>query len=204
MTASIQASAESSSSCHSTLLRQLRAHDAVAWRRLVEIYGPLTYQWCRSQGLQAADAVDVMQDVFQSVAAHIGQFTGKNHGAGFRGWLWTITRNKISDFYRRERKQVRGRGGTDALLHIADLPEKEPQILPSSDSFDASRAPQHQALRLIQDEFESQTWRAFVEVVIESRAVADVAADLEMTPNAIRIAKCRVLKRLREEFGDLL
>lgn len=193
----------SSSSSYSTLLRQIRAHDPDAWQRLVQIYAPLAYQWCRSQGLQASDSADVIQEVFQSVTANIKQFIGGSSGS-FRGWLWTIARNKIRDFYRREQRQVRGRGGTDAMLQIRELPDEEPQSLPSSDSLDTSSAPQHVALRLIQDEFEVQTWRAFEEVVIKSRTVADVAADLDMTPNAVRISKCRVLKRLREEFGDML
>ena len=71
MTAQTHDSSESSSSVHSALLRQVREHDAQAWGRLVRIYGPLVYQWCRSQKLQASDAADVMQEVFQSVAANI-------------------------------------------------------------------------------------------------------------------------------------
>jgi len=31
-----------------------------------------------------------------------------------------------------------------------------------------------------------------------------VAADLNMTPGAVRVAKSRVLQRLREELGDLI
>jgi len=203
MQAATQESSESSSSNHSTLLRQVRTHDSDAWRRLVYIYGPLIYQWCRSQRLQAADAADVMQEVFHSVAVNIKQFAGRRHGS-FRGWLWMITRNKIRDFHRRERKQVRGQGGSDAMQRIGELPDAEPQSRLSSDSLEASDAPQHRALLLLEMEFEPQTWQAFKQVVIDSRSVTDVAADMEMTANAVRIAKCRVLKRLREEFGDLL
>jgi hypothetical protein len=32
----------------------------------------------------------------------------------------------------------------------------------------------------------------------------DVAADLGMSPGAVRVAKYRVLHRLREELGDLM
>ena len=38
----------------------------------------------------------------------------------------------------------------------------------------------------------------------EARRPADVAAALGLTPGAVYIAKSRVLKRLREEFGDLI
>ena len=60
------------------------------------------------------------------------------------------------------------------------------------------------ALELIQAEFEERTWRAFLMVTVEARLPADVAAELGTTPGAVYIAKSRVLKRLREEFKDLL
>ena len=39
---------------------------------------------------------------------------------------------------------------------------------------------------------------------VEGQVAKDVAADLGMTPGAVRVAKCRVLQRLREELGDLI
>jgi RNA polymerase sigma-70 factor (ECF subfamily) len=39
-------------------------------------------------------------------------------------------------------------------------------------------------------------------VAVDGRAAADVAADLGMQPGAVRVAKSRVLLRLRKELGD--
>ena len=97
-----------SSSVHSTLLRLVRDRDPEAWRRLVHIYGPLVYQWCRSRGLQPSDAADVMQAAFHAAAANIGQFEGSAGAGSFRAWLWTIARNKLRDFYRHQARQARG------------------------------------------------------------------------------------------------
>jgi RNA polymerase sigma-70 factor (ECF subfamily) len=44
---------------------------------------------------------------------------------------------------------------------------------------------------------------AFRETVLAARPAVDVAAELGMTPGAVRVAKCRVLQRLREELADL-
>ena len=60
-----------------------------------------------------------------------------------------------------------------------------------------------QALATIRDEFRPHTWRAFWEVVVNGRAPSDVAADLDMQPGAVRVAKSRVLLRLRQELGEL-
>jgi RNA polymerase sigma-70 factor (ECF subfamily) len=57
---------------------------------------------------------------------------------------------------------------------------------------------------LIRSEFEERTWRAFWGVAVDDRPAAEVAAELGMSPGAVYIAKSRVLRRLREEFRDLL
>ena len=58
-------------------------------------------------------------------------------------------------------------------------------------------------LRLIREEFEPRTWQAFWQTAVAGRDTADVGADLSMSPGAVRVAKARVLRRLREELGDL-
>ena len=62
----------------------------------------------------------------------------------------------------------------------------------------------HRALAMIRGEFEARTWAAFWQTAVEGRAAADVAADLGMTPGAVRVAKSRVLHRLRTDLRDLL
>ena len=53
-------------------------------------------------------------------------------------------------------------------------------------------------------EFEERTWRAFWLTVVESRAPADIAAEMGVSPTAIRMAKSRVLRRLKETFGEMI
>src|SRR5687767_10892324 len=83
-----------------SLLERARANDGDAWDRMVTIYGPLVYQWCQRWDLQESDRADVFQQVFQAVASHIGRFRKDRSGHTFRGWLRTITRNKIYDHLR--------------------------------------------------------------------------------------------------------
>jgi RNA polymerase sigma-70 factor (ECF subfamily) len=62
----------------------------------------------------------------------------------------------------------------------------------------------HRALELIQREFEERTWQAFWRVVVAGQSPQEVAEALAMSPGAVRVAKCRVLHRLRQELGDLV
>ena len=172
-------STESSTSI--SLIRRARMRDPEAWRRLVYLYGPLIYRWARRAGLQDSDAADVGQEVFQTVAAKIDDFRRDDETATFRGWLWTITRHKMCDLFRRRAARGGAAGGTDAQLilqQLADLPD-DPD---TNDGFDAHGSILHRALVLIREEFEPRTWQGFWRVVVDGQQVAHIAEDLETTP----------------------
>src|SRR5262245_1692497 len=101
-----------SSATSRSLLQRARSADAAAWDRLVALYGPLVLHWCRHWNLQEPDAADVFQEVFQAVAAHLGGFRKERAEDTFRGWLRTITRNKVRDLFRRRGREPDGVGGT--------------------------------------------------------------------------------------------
>ncbi len=186
-----------------SLLERVRADDAAAWDRLVALYGPLVFHWCRRWDLQDQDIADVFQEVFHAVAAHIASFRKERPADTFRGWLRTITQNKVRDHFRRLGREPGGAGGTDAQVRLAQLPAP----LGEEDSAADQRADRTLfglGLGAIRGEFEEGTWRAFWGTVVEGRAPKDVAADLSMSPGAVRVAKCRVLQRLRKVLGDLL
>jgi RNA polymerase sigma-70 factor (ECF subfamily) len=57
-------------------------------------------------------------------------------------------------------------------------------------------------LDLIRGEFEERTWKAFWQTAVDGRTPREVALEMSMTSGAVRVAKSRVLQRLREELGD--
>jgi RNA polymerase sigma-70 factor (ECF subfamily) len=177
----------------------VRADDAEAWRRLVRLYGPLIYQWCRRCRLTDDDAADISQEVFRVVANRVGAFRRDRPGDSFRGWLWTITRHKIGDHLRRQERSPRAVGGSEAQLRFSEIPD---QISAQDQATDLD-ALVHRALDLVRAEFEERTWRAFWRVAVEGHTPREVAVDLGVTPDAVRMAKSRVLRRLREELPDL-
>ncbi|MHC4180290.1 MAG: RNA polymerase sigma factor [Planctomycetota bacterium] len=191
------------SSVSSTLLERVKARRPEAWERLVDLYAPMVYRWCRLSGVRREDAADVVQEVFSSVATHVADFRRENPGDSFTAWLATITRNKIRDYLRRLQGRPRARGGTDAqqqLLEIAALSElSQPSSRGHGDGSLSRRA-----LDLVRAEFENRTWEAFWRTAVDGQCPADVAEDLGMSVNAVYKAKSRVLRRLRRELGDLL
>jgi len=194
----------SPSSTSRTLLERVRADDAAAWDRLVRLYAPLVFYWCRRWGLQDEDAADVFQEVFLAVATHIGDFQKRQPGDTFRGWLRTITSNKILDLFRRRRRDPGGVGGSEAQDRLAVLPAPLVPEEPSVADSQAERGLFYRALEGVRAEFEPRTWQAFWKTAVEGRAAPDVADALGMSPGAVRVAKSRVLHRLRAELGDLM
>ncbi len=193
-----------SSATSRSLLARVQANEERAWERLVDLYAPLVFHWCRSRGLQAEDVADVLQEVFRAVVAHVGGFRKERPGDTFRGWLRRITQNKLRDHFRRTGREPRGTGGSSARDRLAQIPGPEPaddDLVPDGEGESILFG---RALDLIRGEFAEQTWAAFWRTAVDGRPAGDVAADLAMTPGAVRVAKCRVLRRLREELGDFL
>jgi RNA polymerase sigma-70 factor (ECF subfamily) len=183
------------------LLDRVKAREPDAWQRLVELYGPLVYRWCRQSGVNAEDAADVVQDVFGAVARGIDTFRRQRPGDSFVAWLRTITRNKLSDHFRSRCRRPLARGGTDAQQQLAEVPE--PAEPSAGDEQWTRDLLSHRWLQLARAGFESHTWEAFWRTVIDGQLPADVARDLGMSVDSVYQARCRVLRRLRQELGDL-
>jgi RNA polymerase sigma-70 factor (ECF subfamily) len=152
--------------------------------------------------LQDQDVADVFQEVFQAVIVHVGDFRKEREGDTFRGWLRRITQNKLRDHFRRLGREAQAVGGSSARERLGQLPAPLVEDNPASDE-EAEHGLFARALDRLRGEFEPRTWTAFWRTAVEGQAPKDVAADLSMSPGAVRVAKSRVLHRLREELGDL-
>lgn len=81
-----------------------------------------------------------------------------------------------------------------------------PPAEPSSSLLDGLRAvyapvvAMRQALDEGKPKVDERTWTVFWRVVVDGQDVARVAEEMGMTAGAVRVAKCRVLQRLRDEM----
>jgi RNA polymerase sigma-70 factor (ECF subfamily) len=183
-----------------TLLEGVRVHSAAAWEQLIVLYAPVVYSWARRTGLRSEDAADMVQEVFLAVDRNLPSF---RHGPGdtFRGWLWTILKNKIYDLGRRKKDRPEAEGGSDAYQRLLHAPEA-----PEMNSTESGGSPRSalltRALNHIRSDFKEESWRAFWGVVMEGRRPTDVASALGLSVNAVYIARSRILRRLRDELGE--
>jgi RNA polymerase sigma-70 factor (ECF subfamily) len=182
-----------------TLLNDARGRDPEAWRRLVVLYGPAVFAWAKRTGLNDEDAADIVQEVWAAVSTRLDTFRKERPADTFRGWLWTVTRNKVRDLHRKRDDSVAAAGGSDAQAALNQVPEVEPADESGADN----RGLLTRALDLIRADFEETTWQAFWRMVVLGQPARQVADDLGMAANAAYQARFRVLKRLRKELSDL-
>lgn len=188
-------------STSTSLLDLVRQRDPEAWVRLTKIYGPIVYGWCRRAGLQPADSADVAQGVFAAVAANIDRFRLDRPKDTFRGWLWTIFRSKLMDFYRDRKAQpdIRGDSALEGLLAATNGTESQSAAGPPGDAAELVQ----RALAVIKADFKENTWQAFWRSAVLGEPTGEVAADSKMTTAAVCMSRSRVLRRLRETLEGL-
>jgi RNA polymerase sigma-70 factor (ECF subfamily) len=186
-----------------TLLQRLRANESDAWRVMVHLYTSLVQGWCYRFGVRGPDADDLAQEVFQAAASNLDQFRRERPGDTFRGWLRGITRNTALMYFRRTGGQPIALGGTDALVRLSELVDPASSEDANNDATEVSTL-NRRALEMVRGEFEERTWQMFWLTVVEDRSPVDLAEELGVSPAAVRKAKSRVLRRLKESFADML
>lgn len=199
---SVQGGATESTS--TSLLDRAKARDSDAWCVLVDLYGPVVYQWCRRWGLSADDSQEVVQEVFRAVASALAQYRRDRPDATFRGWLWAIARHEAHRHVARRQNRPAVVGGSQLLARLAQVPEREPQEESDAEAVGQRRGLIDRALGIIRRDFQERTWQAFWRTAMEGESAGDAGRALGMTSRAVRQAKHRVVRRLREEFRDLI
>ncbi len=178
-----------------SLIGRLRdAADVAAWDEFVAIYGPLVHRLAMRQGLQSADAEDVVQQVFAAVSQSVYQWLERPQQNRFRAWLLTIARNiAIKTLTRRPHGGV-GLGGDPGLYELA-APAKD---LSSHFDIEYRREVYRWAAEQVQNTVSPSTWNAFQLTHIDGVSIADTAVQLGISVGNIYIARSRVINRLRE------
>jgi RNA polymerase sigma-70 factor (ECF subfamily) len=185
----------------SLLIRLGDHHDHEAWTQFVEVYAPLVYAFVRKRGLQDADAADLMQSCLRQVATHIGSLEYDPRRGTFRGWLFTIVRNKLRDFYDSPRLyQGTGDPGIQRLLESQATPEPDEA---SEWEREYRRGLLAWAADQVRPEVHKSTWQAFWLTAVEGCSGKEVARILGLSTAAVYLARSRVMARLRAVIREV-
>jgi RNA polymerase sigma-70 factor (ECF subfamily) len=186
----------------SLLLRLRDPQDHAAWVEFVSLYEPATYRLLRRHGLQDADAREVMQELLMAVSRSIDRWNPAKERGSFRGWLRLVTRNLVINWLKQSQRRALATGGADLQDLLEQLPAAaEPETMEFDREF--RRAVFQQASEQVRAEVQPATWQAFWETSVVGASPAEAAQKLGMRVGAVRVAKCRVLARLRTAVQEI-
>lgn len=194
-------SAETSTS----LLDRLRDRgDAESWQVLVDLYTPMIRGWLKRHSGLDQDADDVIQDVLAVVVRRIPEFHREPRVGAFRAWLKAITVNCLRDTWKSRRKHRPNAAADNQMAELVQQLEDPHSGLSKMWDQEHDRHVTQRLLEMIRPEFTEKTWLAFQRFALQNEPAESVAADLQITVNAVFIAKSRVLSALRREGAGLL
>lgn len=176
----------------SLLVRVRDPGDAAAWNQFVDLYAPLIYGFFRRQKMQDADAADLTQEVLVRVSHGIRWLDYDPARGTFRGWLFTLVRNRWRTWA----------GRPQLPREEANLDE---QPAPGEDQTwesDYRRRLFDWAADEVRPNYSESTWQAFWRTSVEGKIAADVARELCISVAAVYMAKSRVLARIKEVLRD--
>jgi RNA polymerase sigma-70 factor, ECF subfamily len=170
---------------------------------MLDLYTPLIYRWLCRYSIQHDDAQDLAQEVLLAAVRTLPQFHHAGRVGSFRAWLRTTTANRVRAFLRsRQRRPVVG-GGSEYLGMLDQLEDSNSEISRQWER-EHDEHVVRQLFKAVENEFEPSTWRAFWRVVKDGEKPMLIAAELQMSVNAVLLAKSRVLRRLRQEMQGLM
>jgi RNA polymerase sigma-70 factor (ECF subfamily) len=141
-------------------------------------------------------ADDLAGDTWAKVARSIGTFDGANAtGAGFTGWLFSIAHSVLVDRGRKASRQPELLRGDWLGLDSADTADTPEQHV--------SRRAAARALADAVNQLGEAHRRVLTHRFFSGLSVAETAAVLGKTPEAVRKAQHDALKKLRQMLGGL-
>lgn len=185
-----------------TLLLRIRDRtDHESWRQFVDVYAPVLLDYATRKGLQYQDASDVIQEVMRSVAKSIQRFEYDPKEGRFRGWLYTLTRNHMINYQKRNAPH-QGTGDSVAQELLNSQPDRADE-----DEVEWNSTYHRNLLKFAMQEVEKELsqdhWTAFLQTAVEGQNASAVAESLNLSVGHVYVLKSRVVSRIRERVEEL-
>lgn len=181
-------------STRSSLLLRLQSRgDEEAWEKFVRLYSPLITHWAKELVRDSNLAADLSQEIFVSLLQKIHTILARRPEK-FRLWLKAVTLNRTRDWLRKEKKRI----SVELSDGIASKLKNHEELLCDRE-YSAMLA--KSALEMMREYFSETSYQACWQSVVLERPVTEIAKELGITPNAVYLARARILARLRRELS---
>lgn len=193
-------SSQSQSQWHtrSSMIFDLKGFSQERWNNFVLVYTPLLKYWIRKKNVPSSAEDDVLQEALCKIHNSIGNFERDAAKGKFRGWLRTIVERQGADYFR---SLPQDQGAPQEVLDaLVNRDQKDAEEIDGEQQ--ALEEVKARALELVRESTAEKTWQMFWKSTVEEIPTSEIAKQFEVTTAAVRVAKQRVLKRLRELMVD--
>jgi len=185
-------------STHPSLLARVAdLGDQAAWHEFDARYRDLILRYCRRKGLQASDAEDVRQMVMLNLARQLRTFEYRPEKGRFRDYLGRAVANGIHRYFRRPRPERKGLE-TDV---VAGLEAPEDETLDREWETEWMHHHYRLAMESVRESSDARSVEVF-EQLLAGKTTDEVAAEFEMTRDAVHKVKQRIRDRLKERVAE--
>ncbi len=189
-----------------SLLSRLRDWgDERSWEEFVHAYGRLLHAVALKAGLSDAEAQDVVQETFLSVARKIPEFHYDPERGSFKAWLLKLTSWRITDQFRRRqavrRHEVDCQDKTGLLESLPD-PRVEAELSRIwGAEWEKNRL--SVALERVRRQVSPRQFQIYQLHVLQECSPEKVGKALGVNRAQVYLAKHRVGARLKRELGQV-
>ena len=173
------------------------SNDSTAWKTFTEHFYPIIVAFAKKTGLSSSDAEDVAQEtILTFLKLYRGNKFHREKGH-LSHWIFGVTRNVIRDYLKKKPKECHISGNTTQTSFWAAVPDDESAILQTW-STEWQRTILMRCLSRTRSEFDEKTFRAFEMYALKQKPMEEICRELDISRNAVYIAKSRVLTKIRE------
>jgi RNA polymerase sigma factor (sigma-70 family) len=191
-----------------SLLSRLKDwQDNQSWQDFFDTYWKLIYGVALKAGLTHGEAQDVVQETVLGVAKRIGEFKYEPSVCSFKGWLLTVTRNRIATQFEKRKR---------AVLPVERWAQEDDRTS-LSETVSDPRGPELQAiwdaeweknlmdaaLAKVRRKVSIEQYQIFDLYVLKEWPVREVARTLKVTVGHVYVAKHRISRLVRKELEAL-
>lgn len=166
-------------------IRKAKQGEAASFGILYDHYTPQIYRFIYLKTGNKSEAQDLLHEVFLRAWQNVAGYNDR--GLPFSSWLYQIARNRVIDYYRTKKDH-------------RDLTEVELVAAPEISLIDNKLSLKKimEALKQLNEEYQSIIIMRFV----NDLSPGDIAAALDKSEGAVRLAQHRALSKLREIINN--
>lgn len=205
MNSSVPPPAEFLPTRKSLLTRLKNLQDQESWRTFFDTYWKLIYSVAVKAGLNASAAQDVVQETVLAVTRSIGKFKYDPDKCAFKTWLLKVTRSRISNHFRSERKHATAapRDTPDDPSWIENMADPMGNRLDALWNEEWEKNIMDAAITRVKHRIPAEQFQVFQLYVMKALPVMTVSRTFGVNAGQIYLIKHRISKLLKAEIRKL-